>query len=229
MRLHGLEGSVRPETGPAGKAIRFIGLTGGIATGKSTASRCFREAGFHVIDADEVARRAVEPGSDAAGAIRRTFGDDVLRSDGSLDRKTLGERVFRDPEARARLNAIVHPRVEAMVQREVQETLRENPRAVVVYDVPLLFETGMEDRFDLVVLVYAPRWLQLERLMRRDGLGKADAEKRLAAQMDIEEKVARADEVLDNRGTLEDLRRQVRELARGIRSCNRKTKRPEDP
>lgn len=201
--------------------VRLIGLTGGIATGKSTAARFFAEAGVPVVDADALARRVVEPGCPAWEEIRREFGEGVVRPDGSLDRESLAGIVFRDPSARARLNAIVHPRVAGLAQAEVARLLAADPEGLVVYDVPLLFETGAEGRFDLVVVVYAPRAEQRARLLGRDGLSREEAEARLGSQLDVEEKARRADVVLDNRGSREVLRQQVFDLVRELKEGNR--------
>jgi len=190
----------------------LVGLTGGIATGKSTAARFFAEAGAVVIDADLLARRVVAPGSPCLEEIRREFGERVLRPDGSLDREGLGAIVFSDARRRARLNALVHPRVAAEAEREIQAAHARDPEALIVYDVPLLFEGGMEGRFDRVVVVYVPREEQLRRLRLRDGISEEEAEARLRSQLDIEEKARRADEVLDNTGSVESLGRQVVEL-----------------
>lgn len=205
------------ERTPNAPPIRVIGLTGGIATGKSTASRFFAEAGVPVVDADQLARQVVEPGQPAWEGIRREFGDAVLQSDGALDREALAEIVFRDPDARKRLNAIVHPRVAEEAARQVKRLLAADPEGIVVYDVPLLFETGSENRFELVAVVYAPRSEQIRRLRKRDGLTAEAAERRLDSQIDIEEKARRAQVVLDNRGSQEQLQAQVLELIRNVK------------
>ena len=205
---------------PAGRPIRLVGLTGGIATGKSTAARRFARAGFAVIDADQVARDVVRPGTPALSEIAAAFGPEVIRPDGSLDRERLGRIVFADPGARARLNAIVHPRVYQEVERRFAEAFRRHPGGVVVYDVPLLFETGSEDRFDLVVVVYAPRRVQEARLVARDGLAPAEARRRIGSQLDIGEKRRRAHVVLENTRTPADLERQVDALVERIRRHN---------
>jgi dephospho-CoA kinase len=199
----------------------LIGLTGGIATGKSTAARYFAEAGVPVIDADVLSRRVVEPGRPALRDIRQEYGEGVIRPDGSLDRDALAARVFRDAKQRARLNEIVHPRVEKEAQREIEKVLDANPEALVVYDVPLLFEVGMAARFDLVALVYVPKAEQKSRLMARDGLSCDEAEARIASQMDIAEKARLADVVLDNQGTVERLRLQIESLIERIRAPSR--------
>jgi len=192
--------------------VRLVGLTGGIATGKSTAARFFAEQGAVVIDADVLARRVVAPGSPCLAEIREAFGEGVLSPDGTLDREALGAIVFGDEGARARLNSIVHPRVGLEADREMRAARERDPEAVVIYDVPLLFESGMEDRFDRVVVVYIPRTEQLRRLRARDGLTVKEAEARLQSQWDIEDKARRADDILDNRGPLGTLRQQVVDL-----------------
>ena len=201
-----------PERRRSRKPVRLVGLTGGIATGKSTAAGVFAEQGAVVVDSDVLARRVVEPGSDGLEEIRREFGPGVLRADGSLDREALGAIVFGDHDARARLNAIVHPRVAAAAEGEVQAAHARDSGAIVIYDVPLLFEVGMEGRFDRVVVVYVPRAEQLRRLRARDGLTAGEAEARLRSQGDIEEKACRADDVLDNTGSRQGLRQQVVDL-----------------
>jgi len=195
------------------RTVRLIGLTGGIATGKSTAARFFVEAGAYLIDADELSRRVVERGRPAIEEIRAVFGDWVVRCDGTLD---------PDSEARARLNSILHPKIADEAREEIQRILREDPRALVVYDVPLLFETGMEDRFDLVAVVYVPRREQERRLILRNGLMREQAAARIDSQMDIEEKARRAAVVIDNQGTVEDLRGQVVALVKTVREKNKK-------
>lgn len=198
--------------------MRLIGLTGGIATGKSTAARFFAESGARLIDADELARRVVQPGRAALAEIARAFGEEVIRADGTLDRESLGLRVFSDAEARGRLNAIVHPRIAEEARNEIRRIAAEGPNAFVVYDVPLLFETGAEHRFDLVVVVYVPREEQERRLVRRNGLSREQALARMASQMDIEEKARRAAVVLDNQGTMEQLRHKVDLLVEQLRT-----------
>ena len=185
--------------------MKLIGLTGGIASGKSTVGRLLRDAGVPVIDADVLARDAVAPGSDGLAAIRARFGDDVLAADGSLDRKALGTIVFGDDDARRGLNAIVHPEV-ARLAAERLEALREGGAAVAVYEVPLLFENGLDAMMDATILVACPDDVQVRRVMMRDGLDEAGARARIAAQMPLAEKRRRARVVIENDGTLDDLR-----------------------
>jgi dephospho-CoA kinase len=207
--------------GTRSRTVRLIGLTGGIATGKSTAARFFVDAGARLIDADDLSRRVVERGRPAIAEIRTAFGGGVIRSDGTLDRDALGGLIFADPEARARLNSILHPKIADEAREEIQRFLSEDPQALVVYDVPLLFETGMEDRFDLVAVIYLPRTEQEKRLIARNGLTREQAAARIASQMDIEEKVRRADVVIDNRGTVDELREQVIGLVETVRERNK--------
>ncbi|HSN15365.1 MAG TPA: dephospho-CoA kinase [Anaeromyxobacteraceae bacterium] len=176
--------------------MRLVGLTGGIATGKSTFARLLRERGLPVIDADELSRAAsrTQPVLDA---IRREFGAEVLLPDGQLDRKKMGALVFGDEEARERLEAILHPAIRAAMAAETGR-LEAEGHPLAFYDTPLLYEAGLGDQVECVVVIYAPRIEQLERVVRRDGLSWADAQRRLAAQMDIEEKAQRADVVIDN-------------------------------
>lgn len=185
-----------------------LGLTGGIACGKSTVLAMFAKRGIPTVDADVLARRVVEPGEPAWREIVERFGADLLLPDGRIDRKRLGALVFSDEAARRDLNRIVHPRVRAAMWREVEEIERRGAK-LVVCDVPLLFESGLEDRFDAVMVVYVPPEEQLRRLMARNGLTREEALARIRAQMPIEEKRRRADYVIDNSGSLADTERQV--------------------
>jgi dephospho-CoA kinase len=182
-------------------AIQVFGLTGGIASGKSTVARRFASRGLPVIDADLLARRAVEPGTPALAAILEAFGPTIVDAAGHLDRKRLGAVVFADAADRLRLNAIIHPRVRDLFAESVRE-LDERGEPLACYEVPLLFEVGLEDTLRPVVVVSAPESTQLSRLMARDGRDEASARERLAAQLPLGEKVTRADYVIDNGGTL---------------------------
>lgn len=176
--------------------MRLIGLTGGIATGKSTFAAALRALGCPVIDADRLARQVVEPGTPALAAIAAAF-PGVMGGDGRLDRKALGARVFGDDAARRRLEAITHPAIRAAM---VAETARLGAAGhdLVFYDTPLLYEVGLDEAMALVVVVWAPREAQLRRLERRDGLTAVEAEARLRAQLPVDEKAARADVVIGN-------------------------------
>ncbi|WP_084102028.1 dephospho-CoA kinase [Demequina sp. NBRC 110051] len=189
-----------------------IGLTGGIAAGKSTASAHFAELGARVVDHDVLARRAVEPGSAGLVDIVREFGDRVLK-DGALDRPALAAIVFNDPGARERLNAIVHPSVYAM-GRAADRQARLDGVQVVVHDIPLLAESGQGTGFDLVVTIAAPDDVRVARMIDSRGLTEEQARGRLAAQATDAQRAAIADVVLDGSGTADRLRAQVDELWR---------------
>jgi dephospho-CoA kinase len=191
-----------------------IGLTGNIASGKSTVADVWRRLGATVIDADLLARRAVEPGTPALASIAAAWGPRVL-ADGELDREALRRIVFTDPDARARLEAIVHPAVASLREAALREAEAGGER-IVVEDVPLLFEAGLVDRFDVVVLVHAPEETRLERLVRDRGLSAAEARGMMSAQMPSELKQARADHVIVNAGTLGDLEDRARSLWRTL-------------
>lgn len=186
-----------------------IGLTGGIGSGKSEVSRRLLGYGAVVIDADEIAREVVAPGTPGLAAVVAAFGPGVLTSNGELDRERLGEIVFADPDQRSRLNAIVHPLVGArMAEREAAA----QPGAIVVHDVPLIAENQIAGRYDLVVVVDAPEHVRLSRLTRRRGMTAEQARARMAAQASREQRLAVADLVVDNSGSLAELDYQVADL-----------------
>lgn len=194
---------------------RVIGLTGGIASGKSTVAAMFRALGAPVVDADEVARRVVEPGSPGLAAIVERFGDGVLDTGGRLDRKRLGARVFADPEARAALEAITHPRIAEVSRGEIAAHL-EAGAPVVIYEAALIVENQLHRGLDGLIVVSVPEAVQLERLRDRDGLSEAEARARLGAQLPLADKVAVADHVIDNAGSLDQTRDQVERLWREL-------------
>lgn len=193
-----------------------IGLTGGIATGKSTVAKLLTDKGAMLIDLDRIAREVVAPGQPALERIARQFGQAVLLPDGSLDRKRLGGIVFADPDKRKQLEAITHPAIRSLMRGRMQDNARLHPDRLTVVDVPLLYESRLASEFDRVVVVYVPREEQLRRLMARDKLSREDAGKRLSAQMDIEEKRALADFVIDNGGSPESTALQVDRLWREL-------------
>ena len=186
----------------------LIGLTGGIASGKSTIATRLAEHGAVVIDADVLSREAVEPGTPGLAAIAARFGPDVIGPAGALDRPALGAIVFSDDQARADLNAIVHPEVKRRSQARITEASAD-PAAIVVYDVPLLVETGRADEFDLVVVASAPESVRADRLVELRGLGRSEAERRIAAQATEAQRTAVADVVIDTAGTLAQTLEQV--------------------
>jgi dephospho-CoA kinase len=197
--------------------VKLVGLTGGIASGKSTVATVLQRLGAAIVNADDLAREVVEPGREAWKEIVASFGSEVLQADQSLDRQKLRALIFNQPEARKRLESIIHPRVRALAE----ERIRQNAAAgypVVVYEVPLLFEGGLQEWLRPVILVACSVETQTARLQQRDRLSAADAEKHIAAQMSLAEKRRLADYVIENNGTLEDLERQTREILEKIKA-----------
>ncbi len=186
-----------------------VGLTGGVASGKSTVSAMFAELGAVVVDADLLAREVVAPGTDGLAAVVAAFGDEVLTVDGALDRPAMGALVFADVDKRRILEGIIHPRVRA---RAAEIEAAAPPDAVVVHDIPLLTETGQAGSFDAVVVVDVPVETQVERMRTLRGMSREEAEARIAAQATREERLAIATYVVDNTGTLDQLRSRVAEV-----------------
>jgi dephospho-CoA kinase len=186
-----------------------VGLTGGVASGKSTVSAILADLGAVVIDADLLAREVVAPGTDGLRRVVEDLGPQVLAADGSLDRPAVGALVFGDDAARRRLEAIIHP----LVRERARELEAAAPAgSVVVHDIPLLAETGQADRFDAVLVVDVPVEVQVARMVEHRGMTRAEAEARVAAQTTREQRLAVATHVLDNTGTFEDLRERVTEV-----------------
>ncbi len=190
-----------------------VGLTGGVGSGKSAAAQILRELGAVVIDADALAREVVAPGTRGLAAVVEEFGPYVLTDGGELDRARMASLVFADEAARRRLEAIVHPLVYEQILAAEATTA---PGSVVVHDIPLLAENGRAGEFDAVVLIDVPEQLQLTRLVRERGWAEADARARIAAQATREERLAIATQVVDNTGTLEDLRSRLTEVFQGL-------------
>ncbi len=190
------------------------GLTGGIATGKSTVAGFLKEAGAEIVDADRIARDVVQKGKPAWQAVVDHFGEDILDPDGGIDRQRLGDIVFRSIEEKEALNRIIHPHVFREMTASESAIRAERPDAVGVLDVPLLFEVGMDSRISEVIVVYAPERIQIERLMARNNLSREDALARIHSQMDIEEKRERAAIVIDNSGDLKRTRQRTLEVYR---------------
>ncbi len=195
--------------------MKVIGLTGGIATGKSTVSRMLVEAGLPVIDADLIAREIVQPGEMAYREIVQAFGSEVLRKDGSIDRKLLGRLIFAQPSRRKQLDQITHPKILQAIQDELA-VLRAKGTPIVVLDIPLLLETGMDAMVDEIWVVACSRDLQVQRLRARDNLSLEDAEGRLGSQMPLQEKIKSAHRVIDNSGDIGNTRRQVLSFLRTL-------------
>ena len=196
--------------------MRVVGLTGGIACGKSTVSEILRRLGVPIVDADRIAREVVEPGSPVLAAIVREFGPNVLLPDGTLDRAALGSLVFGDAAARARLNALVHP----AIQERSGAQLAEHARAgapIAIYDAALILENGLGGAMDALLVVAVPEDVQVDRLVRRDGISRAAALARIRAQMPLAEKIAAADWVVDNSGTLAETEERVRGIWQAVK------------
>lgn len=185
-------------------AGHVFGLTGGIASGKSRVAQIYRAQGVPVVDADQLAREVVAPGSEGLAALAQSFGAAILTSSGALNRSALGAQVFEDQKARARLESIVHPLIQERAHASFQQLVAEG-RLLVCYDIPLLFETEQHSRFRPVVVVFCQRKQQISRLMERDGLSEQAAEARLNAQLPLAEKRARADVLIDNSDGLDEL------------------------
>ncbi|MFX3634047.1 MAG: dephospho-CoA kinase [Candidatus Pristimantibacillus sp.] len=186
-----------------------IGLTGGIATGKSTVAALLVERGALLVDADQVAREVVMPGESALEAVASKFGQAVLHNDGTLNRPALGKIVFNNRDLLAQLEGILHPAIRVRMQQRIRQHELEYPERLVVADVPLLYETEQQALYDGIMVVYVPHQLQLERLMQRNSITEEEATRRITLQMDIEEKKRRADWVIDNSGTIEETTRQI--------------------
>ncbi|MCL6456877.1 MAG: dephospho-CoA kinase [Gorillibacterium sp.] len=190
----------------------IIGLTGGIACGKSTVAAMLVSRGAALVDADHLAREATAPGSMGLQQIAERFGLDMLQMDGALDRKRLGVMVFNDEKALKDLEAILHPHIRAEISVKMHELDKLEPDRLVVVDVPLLYESGMKSMFPQIMVVYVPRDIQLKRLMLRDGLSEEQAQQRLKVQMPIEEKKVLADILIDNSDSLEATEQQIDEF-----------------
>ncbi|MDO9118359.1 MAG: dephospho-CoA kinase [Nitrospira sp.] len=196
----------------------LVGLTGGIATGKSTVAGMFKRCGAVIIDADALAREVVQPGKPAWREIVKTFGKTVLNPDRTLNRPALGAKVFGHTAQLRQLERMVHPRVAREQQRLTRLAALNDPNAVVIYDVPLLFEAGIDARVDTTIVVTADRKTQIARLKLRNGLSRAEALRRIKSQMPLTNKCRRADYVLDGTLSLPQLKNQVRSLYRSIRT-----------
>lgn len=200
-------------------AMLLVGLTGGLATGKSTVARLFRDCGAVVVDADLLALQVVEPGRPAWRDLVRAFGKSVLHDDRTLNRTALAHIVFRNPAQLRRLNRIVHPRVAREQARLTREIARKDPHAVVIYDVPLLIEAGAHKRVDRIIVVTADRRTQVARLRARNGVTRTEALRRIRAQMPLADKVKRADYVLDGTLPTEQLRREIKSIYRELKKA----------
>lgn len=196
----------------------LVGLTGGVATGKSTVAGMFQRCGALVIDADALAHAVVEPGKPAWRAIVKTFGKTVLNPDRTLNRQALGAIVFRNRAKLRRLEQIIHPRVAREQTRLARQAARHNPKTVVIYDVPLLFEAGIDKRVDTIIVVTADRETQIARLKKRNGFTRAEAIRRIRSQLPLRNKAAAADYLLDGTTARSRLLTLVKRLYRDLQS-----------
>jgi len=201
--------------------ILLIGLTGGIASGKSTVAHMLEEMGSHVIDFDMLARRVVEPGRPAWKKIVDYFGRDILQGSGEIDRKRLSRIIFGNSEKRKRLEGFTHPFIADEFTGQVDEIASSDPDAIINAVVPMLFEAGMQALFHKVVVVYIPREEQIKRLIERDGISEGDAVNILNAQMHIDEKIRQADFIINNENSIEETKRQVHDLWNTLRKLQR--------
>jgi len=187
----------------------WVGLTGGIASGKSTVSQIFKEAGAFVVDADQIAHDLLKKEGKGYRPVLDAFGTRVLDHLGEIDRKKLGNIVFRNPEKRAILNGMIHPFVFEIAEEECRRIIAAHPDAVIIFDAPLLIETKAHEKMDILLLVYVDRITQIARLCQRDGLSPSDAEDRLVIQIPLDKKVQFANEVIDNSRSAQEVRAEV--------------------
>jgi len=192
--------------------VQVIGLTGGIATGKSTVCAILENAGAVIIDADRIARKLVKKNLPAYRQIVDTFGKSILLPGGEINRTALGDLIFNDPRKKQLLNKIVHPQVGKETDRQLKRIEKSNPHALVILDIPLLLESGLHKNLSEVIVVYTPEHIQINRLMQRDHISQENALARIRSQMPIEEKKKLATIVIDNSGMLEDTRKQTLEI-----------------
>jgi dephospho-CoA kinase len=190
----------------------IVGLTGGVASGKSVVSRILKEEGAYLIDADQIARELVQPRASAWEELVKVFGKEILQKDGSIHRKKLAAKVFSDPKQRDLLNRTLHPRIKEEMGRRLKAIGQKDPEAIVVIDAPLLVETGDHREMDKVIVVISTEAQQIARLREREGMDQEEARRIMASQIATEEKVKVADFVIRNEGSLEETERRAREV-----------------
>jgi dephospho-CoA kinase len=195
----------------------IVGLTGGVASGKSTVSTVLREEGAYLIDADQIARDLVQPHTPAWRELVKAFGENILQKDGSVHRKKLAAIVFSSPEKRSLLNQLLHPRIKEETERRLRAIGQSDPEAIVVIDAALLIETGAYREVDRLIVVHATEAQQIERLREREGVEREEALQIVSAQMPLEEKLKVADMVIRTEGSLEETRRKAREVFRELK------------
>jgi dephospho-CoA kinase len=190
----------------------IIGLTGGVASGKTAVSRVLREEGAYLIDSDQIAKELVQPYEPAWSELKWVFGKEILNEDGSIHRKRLAEKIYSDPKQRALLNRILHPRIKAEMGRRVKEIGQRDPDAIVVIDAALIVETGDYQEMDKLIVVTSSEEQQIERLMDRDGTTPEESRRILSSQLPLEEKLKLADFVIRNEGSFEEAKERVKEV-----------------
>ncbi len=206
----------------------IVGLTGGVASGKSTVSEVFVKEGAYLIDADQLARDLVQPHTPAWRELVKAFGEEILQRDGSIDRKKLRGIVFSNPEKRSFLNQLLHPRIKEETQRRLKEIGQRDPEAIVVVDAALMVETGSYRDMDQVIVVFSTEAQQIERLEKRDGMSPEEAGRMISSQMPMTEKVNVADLVIRNEGSLEELRQRARDVFHMLKAWALQKKRETD-
>jgi dephospho-CoA kinase len=199
----------------------LVGLTGGIASGKSLVSKILKDLGAYLIDADKIAHQVIQPRRPAYQEILKQFGKSILRKDGTIDRSRLGKLVFADPAKRANLEKIIHPRVFAIEEARRKQISKKDPRAVIIFDAPLLIETHAHEWMDRVILVYADRKTQLKRLMDRDHLDTKEAKRRISAQLSNREKKKVADFIIDGSRSTKEVAEQTKTIFEKLRELAR--------
>jgi dephospho-CoA kinase len=202
----------------------IVGLTGGVASGKSVISQILKEEGATLIDADQIARDLVEPHTPAWKELKKIFGEEILDPDGFIHRKKLAAKVFSDPEQRSLLTQILHPRIKEEMDRRVKEIGQKDPEAMIVIDAALLVELGEYRKMDKLIVVASTENQQIERLGTRDGLGKEEAKKIISSQVSLEEKLKLADFVIWNQGSLEETRRETKKIFEELKRIAMETK-----
>jgi dephospho-CoA kinase len=202
----------------------IVGLTGGVASGKTAVSQVLKEEGAYIIDADQIARELVQPHTPAWNELIRAFGKEILQEDESIHRKKLADKVFADPEKRKLLNEILHPRITEEMNRRTKEIGQEDPDAIIVIDAPLLIEVGYHRKMEKLIVVTSTEAQQIERLKERDGINPDEALRIFASQMALEEKVKLADFVIRNVGSLEETRKRAKEVFNELKNVTLQTK-----
>ncbi len=202
----------------------IVGLTGGVASGKTAISQVLKEEGAYIIDADQIARELVQPHKPAWNELIGAFGKEILQEDGSIHRKKLADKVFADPKKRKLLNQILHPRIKEEMGRRTKEIGQKDPEAIVVIDAPLIVELGDHREMDKLIVVASTQTQQIERLKERDGIGPEEALRILSSQMPVEEKVNLADFVIRNEGSLEEMKKRAKGVFKELRKVVLQTK-----